>query len=85
MLFEKLREACNLAFLDGENISLILDGMAYIVQTDPIAGVLHCYLLATPSNTPVLTEHLFNALGLVRATPSSISARYFQAEMLDAN
>lgn len=85
MLFETLREACNVAYLDGENITLILDGMAYIVQVDPIKGVLHCYLLASPSNTPELTEHMFNALGLVRATPSSISVRYFQSEMLDAN
>ena len=56
MLFDQLREACNLAFLDGENITVILNGMAYIVQMNPVTGVLRCYLLASPTTTPELTE-----------------------------
>jgi len=85
MLFDQLREACNLAFLDGENITVILNGMAYIVQMNPVTGVLRCYLLASPTTPPELTEQMFKALGFSHATPSSISSRYFKTEMLDAN
>ncbi len=85
MLFDQLREACNLAFLDGENITVILNGMAYIVQMNPLTGVLRCYLLASPTTTPELTDEMFKALGLMHATPSKISVRYFKTEVLDAD
>lgn len=84
MLFDFLRKACDMAFLDGENITLVLEDRAYVVVLDPLVDTLRCFPVGSPARVIDLNEEAFDLSGLGQSLPSSISARYFQKEMLNA-
>lgn len=75
MTFEELHEACQRAYVEGENVTIQAGSDFFVVLS--IDGILQAHNIVRPAPHLDITKNSFSGLNWQHAVPAAISTSYF--------